>query len=241
MARLKLLYEVPFSYLVTEEAVLPPESIRFFYLDENWIQALVQGALSLGQVCAQDVVSDRAMQQQSMPMVRQMSQQIRLQKMHENHKKGWKETSAKTKPGVPTGFLIRSVLVRRMRGLEITGKCGETVLAILRMETLADDCLICIFDGELTDLVIAEPQTGLKFGTPDDTRVVKVRSISDDESFGSYLKDVVDVNLFTKANGKIEAAQLARRFGSILGQNIGAAELAFELIATAHRAELIKK
>ena len=45
LARLRLLEGVPFSYLVADEQLLPRESIRFFYLDRAWTDALVQGAL----------------------------------------------------------------------------------------------------------------------------------------------------------------------------------------------------
>lgn len=34
--------------LLASPAMLPPESIRFFYVDESWVDALVEGALSAG-------------------------------------------------------------------------------------------------------------------------------------------------------------------------------------------------
>ena len=46
-AVLRLLHGVPFSYLVPDAELLPVESIRFFYLDRAWTDALVQGALSV--------------------------------------------------------------------------------------------------------------------------------------------------------------------------------------------------
>ena len=48
LARLRLLEGVPFAYLVADSELLPPESIRFFYLVRNWSDALVEGALSVG-------------------------------------------------------------------------------------------------------------------------------------------------------------------------------------------------
>ena len=39
---------VPFSYIVSSEEMLPNESIRFFHMDRNWLDALVDGALSTG-------------------------------------------------------------------------------------------------------------------------------------------------------------------------------------------------
>lgn len=48
LGRLLTLAGVPFGYLVPDEAMLPPESIRFFRLDERWVRALLDGAFSLG-------------------------------------------------------------------------------------------------------------------------------------------------------------------------------------------------
>ena len=45
---LAVLKGVPFGYLVPDNAMLPPESIRFFVLDPNWINALLEGAASIG-------------------------------------------------------------------------------------------------------------------------------------------------------------------------------------------------
>ncbi len=40
LARLRLLEGVPFNYLVPDATMLPLESIRFFYVDRNWLDAL---------------------------------------------------------------------------------------------------------------------------------------------------------------------------------------------------------
>ena len=54
LARLRLLHGVPFSYLVPDADLLPIESIRFFYIDRAWTDALVQGALSVGTITSAD-------------------------------------------------------------------------------------------------------------------------------------------------------------------------------------------
>ena len=54
LVRLRLGEHVPFAYLVADTALLPPESIRFFYVDRRWTDALVQGALSVGTVNSDD-------------------------------------------------------------------------------------------------------------------------------------------------------------------------------------------
>ena len=47
LARLRLLYGVPFNYLVPDSRLLPQESVRFFYIDRNFTDRLVDGALSV--------------------------------------------------------------------------------------------------------------------------------------------------------------------------------------------------
>ncbi len=48
LVQLITLKAVPFNYLVPHESMLPPNSMRFFVLDENWLIALIEGALSIG-------------------------------------------------------------------------------------------------------------------------------------------------------------------------------------------------
>jgi hypothetical protein len=45
---------VPFSYLVPDEALVPIESIRFFTVDENWCDALMEGILAVGGASTRD-------------------------------------------------------------------------------------------------------------------------------------------------------------------------------------------
>src|SRR6476661_3533823 len=54
LVRLRLLEGVPFANLVADTELLPEESIRWFYLDRRWTDALVQGALSVGTVNSDD-------------------------------------------------------------------------------------------------------------------------------------------------------------------------------------------
>lgn len=45
---LNLLQTIPFHYLVADEKLLPPESIRFFQVDNQWVECLLAGAFSIG-------------------------------------------------------------------------------------------------------------------------------------------------------------------------------------------------
>ena len=43
LVRLRLLHDVPFAYFVADTQLLPEESIRWFYVDRRWTDALVHG------------------------------------------------------------------------------------------------------------------------------------------------------------------------------------------------------
>lgn len=44
----KKLHGIPYSYLIPSTKMLPPESIRHFFVDVNWINAFLLGAFSIG-------------------------------------------------------------------------------------------------------------------------------------------------------------------------------------------------
>lgn len=67
LARLVLLYGVPYHYLVPDDRLLPENALRFFFLDPIWIQALVQGACSLGSNGYGDSVVDEALHHWAQP------------------------------------------------------------------------------------------------------------------------------------------------------------------------------
>src|SRR5260370_40752959 len=50
VAQLPLLVGVPSAYLAPGARLLPPESIRFFYLDRSWTDRLVDGAVAVGKI-----------------------------------------------------------------------------------------------------------------------------------------------------------------------------------------------
>ncbi len=54
LSQLQLLINVPVNYLIPDIKMLPPESMRFFYYDQNWIDALLDGAYSIGRSPSQD-------------------------------------------------------------------------------------------------------------------------------------------------------------------------------------------
>ncbi|OQW75608.1 MAG: hypothetical protein BVN35_08130 [Proteobacteria bacterium ST_bin11] len=175
LARLVLLYGVPLDYLVPESAMLPENSLRFFYIDPLWIQALVQGACSIGRNGYGDTLIDQALNRRLQPANSQnglsdrkpasVRDQLRLQyesvEMQDNQEiLCWPLT----------GFFLRSPVVDGWRGLEITGfrnpaaSATHEPLKPLRIEQLADDIMFGLFNGTVDQLVIRQPQESLHFG-----------------------------------------------------------------------------
>jgi hypothetical protein len=129
LGRLVLLYGVPFHYLVPEEAFLPLESIRFFYLDPIWIQCAIQGACSVGNTDYGDTLIDKAMNTLVQPnrpasgekttcvsSVAAAGVRDRLRQQYEDIPA---PTESQDLAWPLTGFLLRSAVVRGWRGLEI--------------------------------------------------------------------------------------------------------------------------
>lgn len=168
LARLCLLYGVPFENLVIDDRMLPQESLRFFYVDHNWLDSLVDGVFSIG------VHSSKTARQ-----LRLVISAIR-------------ETVDNTLPlvraglrGVPpprqvqvgatmTGLLMRSAAVSGWPGLEVAAyqdDAGRNPVPLLRMDRLAPDVLLCIFSGVPARVSFNEPSEGLHFGIEDENQI----------------------------------------------------------------------
>ncbi|WP_072923858.1 hypothetical protein [Microcystis aeruginosa] len=132
---LELLKNVPFNYLVPDARLLPPESLRFFWVDSYWVDCLQDGAFSVGRVTKEDLQLD---------VIRSLPRS--------------KTQSDKT----ITGFLLNSEVVSGWPGLEIEGYVNpvtgidfvapENKLTILRRDLLSDNILLCFFAGEVKTL-----------------------------------------------------------------------------------------
>jgi hypothetical protein len=158
LSRLKLLCGVPFNYLVPDEGMLPPESIRFFYLDLNWVDALIDGAFSIGRNLTTagntpSVNMDRAVNAtlQSAVSARATAVRSRLLGLAAPR---ITQTTLQT----VSGFVLRSSLVSAYRNLGVNVyPAGHTpddpqpiLLTLLRLEALGpqSDTLLCLVDGD---------------------------------------------------------------------------------------------
>lgn len=255
---LRFLKDVPLTYLIPNAAELSEESIRFFCLDVNWTDALLDGAFSIGRVCVQNGVSDKA-GLRAEGKDRPYRDTPRMKRMHPNHKNAlpWSSRAVSPDPCI-SGFLLRSQLVRRMKGLHLygydrqgmpqDGKAG-TPLEILRMDTIADDVMLCLFRGKVCEITLEEPRMGLCFGVSSViqsggtlTRSLDLRSALEGNAFGKRIGSMC-IDEFTDRNGRLHAQKLAQAMGTQLteaGQldqdRITPSRFAFEMIAVAHRA-----
>lgn len=178
LAQMALLYGVPFNNLVAHPALLPTESIRFFYVDKNWLDSLIDGAFSIGTQTSTDTAYYQAMQPVVQRSVNRAVLQIRPQLRGETVDS---TALAATPIGTMTGFLLRSQVVSGWPGLETkayTGTEGNlTEMDALRLERLAPDVLLALFPDVPTEIHLSEPPEGIGFGTDDDGQV-SLRNLS---------------------------------------------------------------
>jgi len=163
IARLVLLYPVPFHYLVPHQSLLPSESLRFFHLDDNWVDALLDGALS---IAVRNVADERkASRAEMQSALSRIVYQHRLRLQGKNPE--WKPSESYMR--VPkSGFLLRSRVVSGWPGLELTTKTSatqdETLPNILRFDRIADGVLFCLVRGTVEEVRFREPREGITFG-----------------------------------------------------------------------------
>jgi len=201
LQRLALLYGVPFNHLVPDESMLPNESIRFFVVDTNWINALIEGACSIGRSSSADLAHDAALATtlyQAVAPARQAS-----------------------------GFLLRSAVVTGWPNLEVAAYANnQDVGAPLRMERLSPTVLLYIAPALIDRIEIHEPPEGLHFGIDVDNRKslrwVTVASAPKDTPPGRLIGDTVRVTPTFRegADGlptrTLKIAQLAADAGAAL-------------------------
>lgn len=238
LGRLRLLHGIPFSYLVPDADLLPIESIRFFYIDRVWTDALVQGVLSVGTI----TTADRAQLEAVYPKIRnevdEAERAIRNPKLFE---KGNKPELLQGAGGTITGFLMRSRVVSGWPNLHVRAYSRDVLeddaltteaeshpsrMKVLRMERLAPAVLLVLIDGVPAVVHIEEPRQGIQFGVrlnpadPPEQRHAKVKvrdnltgdPVPPEKTFTS--KNSVDVPFRRKAPGVINVTELRKRLAA---------------------------
>ncbi|VUC34940.1 unnamed protein product [Clonostachys rosea] len=132
--------DVPPQYLIPDPALLPEETLRFFHIDANWIDALIDGALSLANHWGDTPEKDL-----SRVLIKEaINQRLR--------------TADKSLGGLHSqmpryGFLLRSQLLVQFPDLTVnvkfSDKCSQPILVRKR---IAPDTMYLLFDAAPSDL-----------------------------------------------------------------------------------------
>lgn len=251
LGRLRLLHGVPFNYLVPDESMLPPESIRFFYLDMNWVDALIDGAFSIGRnLTTTEKAPTHNLDKAVMPDVH---------KHVSVGAAGIRAAALGIPPPQPTfqvvsGFLLRSSVVSAYKGIGANAyPLGHTpddgpdkikLLDILRFEPLGSnsDTLLCLVDGDAFRVDIHEAPEHLHYGIDEYNYDAQTKMVTAGKMIHKFTKSGDKVIL----SGNTESLPLSQSFrpGSprvlkmttLAGQiadlnkvNIDSAEMGFEM------------
>lgn len=189
LANLSLLYPVPFSHLVPDPRMLPTESVRFFYVDQGWIDALIGGALSIALHGSADVALLAAVRPHLNAAI--ATHQSRMSN-------GAIGTSGSGGTGL-TGMLIRSQLVSGWPELVVGPTLGGAPLPIVRNDCPSPTVRLCLFQGVPDTVSLGEPYQGLQFGVEDNPElsngvpVIYPRCVTDPAVAGVQLLNVQSV------------------------------------------------
>jgi hypothetical protein len=253
LAQLFLLKNVPFGTLVPAASMLPPESVRFFYVDVNWLAALLEGALSIGIESSLDRLYQDLMKDLIWDTVTKLVQQVRDKLLA--------ALSSSTVPGstVPydelalTGMLLRSSVVSGWPGLQVNGygqsksESAEpdvsTSIGMLRMDRLSSDVMLCLWPSIPEVVTIDEPHEGVAFGFEEPGtgtgNYVSLRSL-DPENYGVLDNQYLDATPFIGQDRRLaitgKDGLVAALGGKFTGKSISASEFAVEMIKTPGRA-----
>ena len=240
--QLRLLDGVPFAYLVADTELLPMESIRWFYVDRRWTDALVQGALAVGTANS----DDRTLLASRYPAVR-----AELDQEERNLRRPAGSDRYTGDGGPISGFLLRSAAVSgwpamHVRAFSIDPAGGDTArvpedapgrIRLLRLERLAPAVLLCLFDGIPTVVHLEEPRAGVQFGfdasgPPDN--VVATLQPRDATTFDYLTGPAVTVPFRKGSPGVIDIQQmqklLSTRTGSGAADGLDSSEYALQLV-----------
>jgi len=205
-ADLELLKGIPFNYLVPDERLLPPESLRFFWVDSYWVDCLQDGAFSIGRVTSSDLKTDT--QTRSSTLGPRADELI-------------------------TGLLLHSEVVSGWPGLEVEGYSTiindksvanpQHKLTILRRERLSDNILLCLFKGEVKTVDFSLKSQSVNCGVDPIEKVAAPETVKITKGWrkldGEEGKESIDVSCKGEVKGVIDIKALAARLATLNNKN----------------------
>jgi hypothetical protein len=249
LGNLGMLNGVPIYYLIPDERYLPMQTspingqpveqgaFKFFWLDKEWMECLMDGALSIGGDSDRELLLTKAMGGDYVAEVYLAGKKDRLAKqlygayspdelktqfdtrIQRYLNNGRPEPTRAQNNWCYTGFLMRSSLISSWPGVEVIAQgndpnedgmpSGEIrPLQLVRMELIAPDTLFCICEGIISEVEIKQPAEALHFGFDDTYQVDgKKLAISAADNFCSG--GVIDITKLVSDLSTINSAQLA--------------------------------
>ncbi|EHK22038.1 uncharacterized protein TRIVIDRAFT_180219 [Trichoderma virens Gv29-8] len=161
---------IPTQYLVTDPSHLPAESLRFFHLDPNWLDAFLDGALSVGNHLENRFDSART-------AIKHLINRYLRSPL----------PATGQPPPVPTyGFILRSDLISHYPDLRVEveydpPRANSAMPSILRQANVADGVLMCLLDASPHGTQPNSRLKSLKFTQPPHQQSFAVGAQLDDE------------------------------------------------------------
>ncbi|MBE5314702.1 MAG: hypothetical protein H4O13_04785 [Xanthomonadales bacterium] len=250
---LRLLRGVPFGYLVPNEQMLPPESLRMFSLDPAWMEALVDGAFSIGRSSQAQAARDAGLARAIRPL---SIQAARGRRRNDRPHLAQLKAGASSSQLAVTGLLIRSQAIRNWPQLQIDGYSDTDDshppdVAKLSMTNLSQDVLLCLFDGPVRMIAIHQPPEQLHSGVElatDGSASTTLRAVAGDHAGLQYpvqphgtariamRSDALTIR--AAAGGEAIRTQLNTWFGQSLAR-MSANEFALQMVKGVVRVEYL--
>ena len=140
LAHLRLLVGVPFEYLVPDDRLLPPESIRFFYLDRSWTDRLVDGAVAVGQIGSREEAHYQSRASALVQLLDQSERMVRLMQRGTSFADAKAASDAiQEQAHTVTGFVLRSSAVKGWPHMDV--RAYDQIID--EPYTAADPAVVC--------------------------------------------------------------------------------------------------
>ena len=224
LSRLWLFEGVPFNRLVPDHRLLPPESLRCFYIDRNWRIAALYGALSIGGAGSQVAALRGRLFQALLPKIETRAAERRA---------GLLGIAVGNVPDPETpqaGCLIRSAAVSGWPHLQIQAFHGANLpdpasghapnagqradrAQITRMTRLAPSIMLVMFDRVPDWIEVEEPREGLHNGTESNNQVF-LRSMTDEDPGQEIGSDAYVTAQIDPDSRILDVAQLVADIGA---------------------------
>jgi len=215
LAHLRMLVGVPFDYLIADSRLLPPESIRFFYIDRSWTDRMVDGAIAVGKIGTREQAHHQAHApaiQQQLDITERLVRAMQKGQGPFTDLKTTNDSQNNYPATAVTGFLLRSSAVSGWPQMEVraynqviaepfdpknyTGckSPGGTddkpcQLRTLRLELLSPSVMLGLFEGVPQLVLFEEPHHGVQFGV---TTISGAAQLDLRDAQGNQIKDSHD-------------------------------------------------